>query len=63
MTDILEAVVDVMKTISNEEPKSPLHVGLNTTMDNELRQTHTDSKEQCDVQAKRLSEFMIQEGH
>lgn len=84
MTNVLEAVVDVLKTIVNEDPKPPLHVGevmacwtylaliqeaaiflqggLNTTTDNELRQTLIESKEQCETQSKRLSEFLICEG-
>lgn len=39
-----------------------LQGGLNTTMDEELRQTLVESKEQCQSQAKRLTDFLIQEG-
>lgn len=84
MTNVLEAVVDALKTFVDEKPKPPLHVGevmacwtylaliqeaaiflqggLNTTIDAELRNTLLESKEQCEIQSKRLSEFMVMEG-
>lgn len=39
-----------------------LQGGINTTMDEELKQSLVESKVQCDSQTERLSDFLVKEG-